>query len=84
MRVSIPYNIVMSPRRLKLTDQIRRAVDRSGMSRYRIAKTLDISQATLSRFMAGKHGLTTVTMDRLADLLKLHIVVKHPKRKRGE
>lgn len=74
----------MAAKRLKLSDQVRREVDRSWMSRYRIAKSLGVSEATLSRFMAGKHGLLTSTLDRLADLLGLHIMVKHPKRKRGE
>lgn len=84
MCVSIGYNPAMSPRRLKLTDQIRQAVDESGMSRYRIAKTLGLSQATLSRFMAGKHGLVTDTLDRLADLLNLNITVKTTNRKQGK
>lgn len=55
------------------TDQIRRAVDASGLSRYRIAKTLGIPESSMSRFMAGG-GLSFENLDRLADLLGLGVV----------
>ena len=60
------------------SDQIRSAVDTSGLSRYRIAKEINIAQATLSRFMTGKGGLSMASLDRLADLLGL-AVVRQPK-----
>jgi transcriptional regulator with XRE-family HTH domain len=65
---------------MKLSDQLRAAVDASGMSRYRICKTLDISQASMSRFMSGKSGLSLEAIDALAELLE--ITIKTPKRKR--
>ena len=63
-------------RRKSLSDEIREAVDASGMSRYRIAKELDIAESTMSRFMSGKGGLTLKLLDRLAELLGLHITVE--------
>lgn len=63
----------MGNHRVKLSDQIRRAVDASGMSRYRICKELGIAESTLSRFMAGKGGLSMENLDALADLLGLDI-----------
>jgi transcriptional regulator with XRE-family HTH domain len=54
-----------------LSDQVRRAIDASGKSRYRIAKDLSVSEATLSRFMSGERGLTLTLLDRLADYLGL-------------
>ena len=62
----------MSKQRIKLSDQIRQAVDASGMSRYRISKELGIAESTMSRFMAGS-GLLLDNLDALADLLELDI-----------
>jgi hypothetical protein len=59
--------------RVKLSEQVRRAVDVSGLSRYRICKTLKIAESTMSRFMAGKGGLSMEVLDNLADLLDLNI-----------
>jgi hypothetical protein len=42
----------MARKRLRFSDQLRRAVDASGLSRYRIAKLLGVSESLLSRFMA--------------------------------
>jgi transcriptional regulator with XRE-family HTH domain len=73
----------MSNQRIKLSDQIRRAVDASGLSRYRIAKKIGVAESTMSRFMAGS-GLETSNLDRLADLLGVDIVVsKTPKVQKG-
>ncbi len=63
----------MGKRRLKLSDQIRRAVDGSSMSRYRICKELGLAEATMSRFMSGMGGLSMETLDALADFLNLNI-----------
>jgi plasmid maintenance system antidote protein VapI len=60
----------------KLSDEIRDAVDASGMSRYAIAKALGVAESTMSRFMSGKGGLSMEYIDRLAALLGLHIVVR--------
>ena len=59
------------PKKSSLSDQVRKAIDASGKSRYRIAKDLDVSEATLSRFMSGERGLTLTVLDRLADYLGL-------------
>jgi transcriptional regulator with XRE-family HTH domain len=66
----------MGRRRVSLSDQIRRAVDASGLSRYRIAKELGIAESTMSRFMAGKGGLSLANLDALADLLNLNIAAE--------
>jgi transcriptional regulator with XRE-family HTH domain len=59
---------------MRFSDQIRRAVDSSGLSRYRICKDGGIDQATMSRFMSGKIGLSMPTLDALADVLGLDVV----------
>ena len=68
----------MAKKRTKLSDQVRRAVDESGLSRYRICKLIEISQPTMSRFMSGQCGLTMKNLDKLADLLGLNITVGQP------
>jgi len=70
----------MSKKRTTLADQIRQAIDDSGMSRYAICKATGIDQAALSRFMSGKVGLMLASLESLACLLELEI--KSPKRKR--
>ena len=68
----------MAQKRMKLSDQIRRAVDASGLSRYRISKELDIAESTMSRFMSGG-GLSQSNIDALASLLGLNITTNRPK-----
>jgi transcriptional regulator with XRE-family HTH domain len=72
----------MAKKQLTLTDEIRQAVDASGMSRYRICKLLRIAESTMSRFMAGKAGLSLNVLDRLAKLLDLHVAADKPRRKK--
>ena len=64
----------MGKKRVRLSDQIRRAVDGSGMSRYAICKAAGIDQGTFSRFMAGKVGLSMRTLDALGDVLELRLL----------
>ena len=59
---------------VRLTDQLRSAIDASGMSRYAVAKAIDLDQSTLSRFMSGKAGLSVETIDKLGELLGLQLV----------
>ena len=64
----------MAKKRTKLSDQVRRAVDESGVSRYAICKATGIDQGQFSRFMAGQTGLSISALDALADALRLDIV----------
>jgi len=70
-------------RRKKLSDEIREAVAASGMSRYAIAKDLGIAESTMSRFVNGQNGLSMEYLDRLAELLGLHIIVKPSDKRRS-
>jgi len=68
----------MKAKRVRLSDQVRRAVDSCGASRYRLSKATGLSQSQLSRFMAGHIGLSMHALDMLADVLQLRIVVGGP------
>ena len=68
--------MAVTAKNVKLSDQIRRAIDASGMSRYAIAKAIKLDQSVLSRFMAGTSGLSVETLDRLGQLLGLRIVAE--------
>ena len=59
--------------RQALTDQVLRAVNDSPLSRYAICKAAGIDQAVMSRFMAGKAGLSLKSLDALADALGLEL-----------
>src|SRR5262245_46066994 len=71
-------------KRVALSDQIRLAVDASGMSRYRICQTLGLAEATMSRFMNGHGGLSMARLDALAELLELNITLGRRPRKKGK
>ena len=70
--------------RLSLSDQLRQAIERSGVSRYSIWQQTGIDQGSLSKFMDGERGLGMESIDKLAELLGLHIVAKpEPRRPKG-
>lgn len=62
-----------------LTAAVRAAIEQSGLSRYEVAKRSGVNEAALSRFMNGAAGLSLATLDRLAPVLGLRIVVDRPK-----
>ena len=72
----------MKRKRKKLSDQIRAAIDGCGKTRYRIFVDTGIDQATLSRFMAGKGGLSIPVLDTLAEYLGLELTTGKQSSKR--
>ncbi len=69
-------------KKISFSDRLRLAIEESGISRYQINRDTGISQAILSRFVNGKAGLSTITIDLLYDYLDLELVSKtKPKRK---
>ena len=70
-------------KRTAFSEQIREAVDGSGLSRYRIAKLIGVSEVAVSKFMAGG-GLSFDTLDRLAELLGLSVKVGSSTERKGQ
>ena len=68
--------------RIPFSEQVRDAVRRSGRTNYDIAKSMNVDPSTLWRFVQGQTGISTEKLDRLADVLDLHVKVGH-KRKGG-
>jgi cyanate lyase len=67
----------------KLTDQLRKAIDDSGLTRYRISQETGISEATLSKFYLGQRGLSMEALDALGECLQLSIVLGRQSNPKG-
>ena len=70
----------MASKRAEFSDEIRQAVDASGLSRYSICEATGIAESTMSRFMKGK-GMSLRNIDSLARFL--HLSVKRSGRVRS-
>lgn len=68
--------------RKSFSDELRSAIDESGLTRYAIGQATGLDKASLSKFMSGERGLGLESIDKLAELLGLHIVRKRGRRKR--
>jgi transcriptional regulator with XRE-family HTH domain len=71
---TIPAIVGAMPKRISFTEKIRRAVDASGLTRRQISDATGLDEPMLSRFVAGKVGLSMNSLDKLADVLKLDVV----------
>jgi len=58
---------------------LKREIEKSGLSRYRISQDTKIDQATLSRLMQGK-TCTVETIDKLLNYFGLEITKKTKQR----
>src|SRR4051794_5229050 len=59
--------------RIPFSEELRRAIEESGTSRYALARSVGISDSALSRFMSGERGLNLAALDKLVDALGLEI-----------
>jgi transcriptional regulator with XRE-family HTH domain len=73
----------MAKKRTRFSDEIRAAVERSGMSRYAICKALGIPQSSISRFMSGENWLGQESLDALAELLDIHVAASKRRKPKG-
>jgi len=66
-----------------LVDQLRQAIEESGLSRYAISKATGIDQGQLSNMMRGKVGLGLENIERLLAFLDLEIRLEPRKQPKG-
>jgi transcriptional regulator with XRE-family HTH domain len=66
--------------------QLKAAIDASGLSRYAISKRSGVTQAQLSRFMAGKRTLSLPAVEKICAVLRLTLVGEEPaaKKRKGK
>jgi transcriptional regulator with XRE-family HTH domain len=74
----------MSRKPNTFTEQLRRLIEASDKTRYRISKETQIAEGQLSRFVHGKAGLSLSAIDRICDCLNLKLIeIRTLNRKRG-
>ena len=64
----------------EVLEQIRKAIEQSGRSRYAISKATGIDQGQLSKIMSGQCSISIEKLEKLLAYLGLEIIVR-PKRK---
>ena len=70
-------------RTILVSDQLRQAIDDSGLTRYRIAQETGISESTLAHFYNGYRGLSMNALNALGEFLDLKIVLGRKPDKKG-
>lgn len=60
-------------RRPRLSDQIREAFVRSGMTRFKLAKEAGVAYAVVHRFISSERDITLETADKLVQVLELEL-----------
>ncbi len=75
----------MSDKRVELlTDQLRKAIDDSGLTRYQIAKGTGIDESALAKFYNGRRGLSMAALNALGQFLQLKITLGRKPTKKGK
>ena len=63
----------MGGRRADIQEQLRRAIEESPVTQYRLAKVSGIDKGILSRFIRRERTITLATAARLAEALDLEL-----------
>jgi transcriptional regulator with XRE-family HTH domain len=69
---------------LTVSEALKRAIEASGVSRYRISKETGVEESALSRFVNGRRSLDLMTVDLLAAYFGLELVAKKQSGKTGK
>jgi len=67
---------------MSVSEQLRKACETSGLTRYRIAKDSGVSYDALARFLNEERDLRLATADKLADYFGLVLKPKRAKRRK--
>ncbi len=65
----------------RLSEQLREAIVKADVSRYRISVETGVDQTALSKFVLGRRGLSLEAMDRIGLYLGLSITTGRPRRR---
>jgi hypothetical protein len=65
----------------RLSEQIREAIVKADVSRYRISLETGVDQTALSKFVLGRRGLSLEAMDAIGLYLGLSITTSRPRRR---
>ena len=65
---------------MTISDEIRRAIKNCGASRYRISKATGVSEGMLSRFISRETDMSLRTLNRIAPIIGVRVIVKRPKK----
>lgn len=66
-------------RRQDMAGMVRRAVEKSTVSRRELCRDAGVDCGNVSRFMNGKRGLTLESFEKLAGVLGLRLVQDEPR-----
>ena len=61
-------------KRRLLSDQLRDIIEGDRVTRYRLSKEAAVDASQLCRFVKGKGRLTTDSLDRIGEVLRLRLV----------
>jgi transcriptional regulator with XRE-family HTH domain len=67
-----------------VSDQLRQAIDDSGVTRYRIAQETGISETALALFYNGQRGLSMKALNALGEFLQLKIISGRKPEQKGK
>jgi len=61
---------------IALSEQLRRLIEDGPLTRYRIAQESGVDASQLLRFVHGRGKLTTDSLDKIGDVMKLQITTE--------
>ena len=67
---------------MNMTEQVRTAITKSGMTQAELARETGLTKGALSRFMSGERDMTLRTLHRIAPYIGVRLIVTRPKRRR--
>ena len=70
-------------RKQPFSDQLRRAIGESALTRYEICKRASVDQSVMHRFVHGMAGISMPTIDAICKTLGLRLVAEDKPRKKG-
>lgn len=64
-------------KKIPFSEQLRKAIESSELSRYRISKETGVAQSTLSQFVNGTRSMSLENIDKICELLNLELVAQN-------